>query len=102
MGIEPLLNGSVFSPRGLIDACRVLRSQGSAGRSLSAHPGVALPFRRPGTEAGGEKGVVRGSLYPNSISLPVAKSVVILHCADSFAEPQFPLEKSRDSRAPSL
>lgn len=59
--IEPLLNGSSFSPRGLIEACRVQRSQGSAGRSLSTHPGVALPFRiregqlflvLPGTEVG--------------------------------------------------
>lgn len=60
LAIEPLLNGSSFSPRGLTDACRVLRSQGSAGSSLCAHPGVALPFRTregwlvlPGTEAGG-------------------------------------------------
>lgn len=37
VGIEPLLNGSSFSPRGLTETCRVLRSQGSAGRrSLSA------------------------------------------------------------------
>lgn len=39
LGVEPFLNGSAFSPRGLIEACRVLRSQGSAGRSLSVHPG---------------------------------------------------------------
>lgn len=72
MGVEPLLNGSSFSPRGLTETCRVLRSQGSVGRrSLSAHPGLgvvgegrraALPFRTkegwlflvlPGTEVGG-------------------------------------------------
>lgn len=48
MGIEPLLNGSSFSPRDLTEACRVLRSQGSAGRSLSAHPGVGPDFQDQG------------------------------------------------------
>lgn len=70
MGIEPLLNGSAFSPRGLIDACLVLRSQGSTGRGLSAYPGVALLFR---TKEGWLEGVVRNCLHPNSRSLPVAK-----------------------------
>lgn len=43
VGIEPFLNGSSFSSRGLTETCRVLRSQGSVGRrSLSAHPGLGV------------------------------------------------------------